>query len=64
MRYSYDFIRADDVEYSGQYMDQIQTQIRGEYLPLDSDCSGVKSFFIAAGFTLNGSGVGLVPNEE
>jgi hypothetical protein len=64
MKYSYDFIRADDVEYSGQYMEQIQTQIRGEDLPLDSVCSGVKSFFIAAGFTLNGSGVGLVPNEE
>ena len=27
MKYSYDFIRADDVEYSGQYMEQIQTQI-------------------------------------
>jgi|TARA_R110000751_G_scaffold155271_4_gene260432 hypothetical protein len=64
MRYTYDFVRSDDVEYSGQYMEQIQTQVRGEDLPLDSVCSGVESFFIAAGFTLNGSGVGLVPNEE
>ena len=64
MKYSYDFIRNDDVEYSGQYIEQIQTQVRGEELPLDSVCSGIESFLGAVGFTLNGSGIGLVPKEE
>jgi hypothetical protein len=65
MRYIYDFHRDEDIEqYSGQFTESVSTQIRGEDVVLDSFFSGVESFSIACGFTLNGSGIGLVAKPD
>jgi hypothetical protein len=45
-------------------VENINTQVLGADLPLDQVLSGVESFSIACGFTLNGSGIGLIPKPE
>ena len=64
MHYSYNFNRDEDVEYTGQYVETINTQIRGKDLPLGPLFSGIESFTAACGFELNGSGIGLVAKPE
>ena len=64
MDYSYTFNRDEDVEYTGQYVETINTQIRGKDLPLGPLFSGIESFTAACGFELNGSGIGLVAEPE
>ena len=64
MDYSYSFNRDEDVEYTGQYVETINTQIRGKDLPLGPLFSGIESFTVACGFELNGSGIGLVAKPE
>jgi hypothetical protein len=64
MKYNYDFNRSEDEEYTGQYVESITTSIRGENPPLDAVLSGIETFTIACGFSLNGSGIGLVSNPE
>ena len=64
MDYSYSFNRDEDVEYTGQYVETVNTQIRGRDLPLLPLFSGIESFTIACGFELNGSGIGLVIKPE
>ena len=64
MDYIYSFNRDEEVEYTGQYIETITTQIRGKDLPLDPLFSGIESFTVACGFQLNGSGIGLVSKPE
>jgi len=62
MKYNYNFNRDEDVDPTGQVVENISTAINGDAinLPLDAVLSGVESFTIACGFELNGSGIGLV----
>lgn len=62
MKYNYTFNRDEDVDYTGQYVENITTSVMGEDLPLNQYLSGVESFTVACGFELNGSGIGLVAN--
>ena len=64
MDYSYTFNRDEDVEYTGQYVETINTQIRGKDLPLGPLFIGIESFTVACGFELNGSGIGLISKPE
>tara|TARA_A100001201_G_C3924371_1_gene151596 strand:- start:19 stop:210 length:192 start_codon:yes stop_codon:yes gene_type:complete len=63
MNYQYSFNRNEDVEYTGQFIEEIQTNIRGSDVTLDELFSGVETFTNACGFQLNGSGIGLVDKE-
>jgi len=60
--YTYQFERTDDIDpaVSNQVSDTIQTQVRGQDPSFDAIMSGVESFCLAAGFVLNGSGIGPV----
>ena len=60
MKYNYNFTRNEDVDYTGQYVENISTTVLGEDLPLNLYLSGVEGFTVACGFELNGSGIGLV----
>ncbi len=62
MKYNYNFNRNEDVDPTGQVVENISTSINGDAtnLPLDTVLSGVESFAIACGFELNESGIGLV----
>ena len=60
MKYNYNFTRDEDVDYTGQYVENISTTVMGEDLPLNQYLSGVEGFTVACGFELNGSGIGLV----
>lgn len=64
MDYNYNFNRDEEVEYTGQYVQTVNTQIRGRDLPLAPLFSGIESFTVACGFELNGSGIGLVAKPE
>ena len=62
MKYNYNFNRDEDVDPTGQAIENISTTINGDAanLPLDTVLNGVESFTLACGFELNGSGIGLV----
>jgi hypothetical protein len=64
MKYNYLFNRDEDVDYTGQFVENITTNCLGEDLTLEQILGGVENFSIACGFTLNGSGIGLVPKSE
>tara|TARA_R110000751_G_scaffold76265_1_gene153685 strand:+ start:130 stop:324 length:195 start_codon:yes stop_codon:yes gene_type:complete len=64
MKYNYTFNRDQDVDYTGQFVENITTQILGADLPLNQVCSGIENFAAACGFELNGSGIGLVSKPE
>ena len=64
MDYIYNFNRDENVDYTGQFVETITTQIRGKDLPLGPVCSGIENFAIACGFELNGSGIGLISKPE
>ena len=64
MKYNYSFSRDEDVNYTGQFVENISTQVLGADLPLDQVLSGVENFSIACGFILNGSGIGLISKPE
>jgi|TARA_R110000751_G_C13700155_1_gene473266 hypothetical protein len=64
MDHSYSFNRDEEVDYTGQYTQGVQTHIRGRDLPLGPIFSGIESFTVACGFELNGSGIGLVAKPE
>ena len=58
MKYNYNFNRNEDVDPTGQVVENISTSINGDAnnLPLDTVLSGVESFAIACGLGLVSKG--------
>jgi hypothetical protein len=60
--FTYQFERTDNIDpsVSSEVSDTVQTEVRGQNPSFDAIMSGVESFVLAAGFPLNGSGIGPV----